>query len=95
MLARGVDTALFSPTWRTPWLRHEWGARATAPVCLVVSRLAARQVMEGTLECSACVQSVSHLSWESVFGCYENLLAEVVAPTAAGAGAVLPAPNFR
>lgn len=218
VLARGVDTTLFSPTRRTPWLRHEWGARATAPVCLVVSRLApeknlelafqafaalradwpdarmvcvgdgpaalslarrhpevrfrgmrtgtdlaahyasadlflfpsltetfgnvvsealasglpvvafdhaaageliedgrngwrvapgdtqgfiatsrlaARQVMEGTLDRSACVKSVSALRWENAFDRYESLLSEAARRAAAGTAAVLPAQTFK
>lgn len=40
VVARGVDTALFSPSRRSPDLRGQWGAAADDPVALYVGRLA-------------------------------------------------------
>lgn len=40
VVARGVDTALFSPARRSSALRRQWGAAAADPVALYVGRLA-------------------------------------------------------
>jgi glycosyltransferase involved in cell wall biosynthesis len=40
VVARGVDTRLFSPVRRSPALRAQWAAPAQAPVILYVGRLA-------------------------------------------------------
>jgi glycosyltransferase involved in cell wall biosynthesis len=40
VVARGVDTRLFSPARRSPALRAQWAAPAQAPVILYVGRLA-------------------------------------------------------
>lgn len=40
LLARGVDTALFSPAKRSDALRQSWGAAPQDPVALLVGRLA-------------------------------------------------------
>jgi len=46
VLARGVDTRLFSPQRRDPALRARWGATPEAPVVLCVGRLAAEKNLE-------------------------------------------------
>lgn len=46
VLARGVDTGLFSPSRRDPALRATWGAAPEAPVALSVGRLAAEKNLE-------------------------------------------------
>ena len=46
VLARGVDTRLFSPQRRDPALRKGWGAAPDAPVALYVGRLAAEKNLE-------------------------------------------------
>ena len=46
VLARGVDTRLFSPQRRDPALRAAWGAAPEAPVALYVGRLAAEKNLE-------------------------------------------------
>ncbi|KAF7600019.1 MAG: glycoside hydrolase [Candidatus Dactylopiibacterium carminicum] len=40
VLARGVDTQLFSPARRSEALRAQWGVTPGTPVCAIVSRLA-------------------------------------------------------
>ena len=46
VLARGVDTRLFSPSRRDPALRAAWSAAPDAPVALSVGRLAAEKNLE-------------------------------------------------
>ncbi len=46
VLGRGVDTNLFSPEKRSEPLRQEFGAKAGAPVALVVGRVAAEKNIE-------------------------------------------------
>ena len=46
VLARGVDTRLFSPQRRNPALRAHWNAVPDAPVALYVGRLAAEKNLE-------------------------------------------------
>jgi UDP-2,3-diacylglucosamine pyrophosphatase LpxH/glycosyltransferase involved in cell wall biosynthesis len=46
LLGRGVDTALFDPRKRCETLRGGWGARAAAPVAMVVGRVAAEKNLE-------------------------------------------------
>ncbi|MDG4551842.1 MAG: glycosyltransferase family 1 protein [Candidatus Contendobacter sp.] len=46
VLARGVDTRLFSPQRRDPALREAWGAAPDAPVALYVGRLAAEKNLD-------------------------------------------------
>ncbi len=46
LLGRGVDTVLFDPRKRSETLRGEWGARAAAPVAMVVGRVAAEKNLE-------------------------------------------------
>ena len=46
VLARGVDTTLFTQQRRDPSLRQRWGAEPTDPVLLYVGRLAAEKNLE-------------------------------------------------
>lgn len=46
VLARGVDTHLFSPAQRSQSLRQQWGAEPNDPVLLYVGRLAAEKNLE-------------------------------------------------
>ncbi len=46
VLARGVDTSLFSPERRSAALRASWGAQADTPVLLGVGRLAAEKNLD-------------------------------------------------
>ena len=46
VLARGVDTRLFSPQRRDPALRSRWNAAPDAPVALYVGRLAVEKNLE-------------------------------------------------
>jgi len=46
VLARGVDTTLFTPQRRDPSLRQRWGAEPTDPVLLYVGRLAAEKNLD-------------------------------------------------
>lgn len=48
VVARGVDTELFSPSRRSEALRHSWGVGRSAPVVLCVGRLAPEKNL-GTL----------------------------------------------
>ncbi len=43
LLGRGVDTELYTPGKRSDRLRSEWGARAGAPVAMIVGRVAAEK----------------------------------------------------
>ncbi|MBS1209559.1 MAG: glycosyltransferase [Proteobacteria bacterium] len=46
VVARGVDTGLFSPLRRSEALRHQWGASSQTLVCAIVSRLAPEKNLE-------------------------------------------------
>lgn len=46
VLARGVDTTLFSPQHRSPALRAAWGVAPAAPAVLYVGRLAAEKNLD-------------------------------------------------
>ena len=46
VLARGVDTTLFSPQRRDPALRQHWGVAPRSPAVLYVGRLAAEKNLE-------------------------------------------------
>ncbi|MER2584039.1 MAG: glycosyltransferase family 1 protein [Candidatus Competibacter sp.] len=46
VLARGVDTSLFSPQRRAPALREHWGVAPHSPAVLYVGRLAAEKNLE-------------------------------------------------
>lgn len=46
VVARGVDTRLFSPERRNETLRQKWGANAGSLVCAIVSRLAPEKNLE-------------------------------------------------
>ena len=46
VLARGVDTGLFSPQRRDPALREAWGVAPDAPAVLYVGRLAAEKNLD-------------------------------------------------
>ena len=50
LLARGVDTQLFSPTRRDPELRRAWGAHADDVVCLYVGRVAQEKNLPLTVQ---------------------------------------------
>lgn len=50
ILARGVDTRLFSPRRRSLGLRQSWGAGSDTPVALYVGRLAAEKNLELAVE---------------------------------------------
>jgi len=57
ILARGVDSALFSPARRSALLRLHWDARPDAPVCLVVSRLAPEKNLELAFQAFAAIRA--------------------------------------
>jgi glycosyltransferase involved in cell wall biosynthesis len=57
LLARGVDTRLFSPQRRRPALRDQWGATATDPVALYVGRLAAEKNLHLVLTAFNAIQA--------------------------------------
>ena len=50
VVARGVDTTLFNPGRRDERLRHLWGAGASDPVALFVSRIAPEKNLATVLE---------------------------------------------
>ncbi len=50
ILARGVDSRLFSPQRRCQQLRRAWGAHATDPVILYVGRVAAEKNIQLAIE---------------------------------------------
>ena len=56
MLARGVDTRLFSPERRDPALRAQWDAAPNAPVALYVGRLAAEKNLELVIAAFQAIQ---------------------------------------
>jgi len=58
VLARGVDTALFSPHRRDPALRQAWGVTPETPVVLHVGRLAAEKNLELAMTAFAAIRRV-------------------------------------
>lgn len=58
VLARGVDTALFSPQRRDPMLRQQWGAAPETLVALYVGRLAAEKNLELVIAAFQAVRRV-------------------------------------
>ena len=56
VLARGVDTRLFSPERRDPALRAQWDAAPNAPVALYVGRLAAEKNLELVIAAFQAIQ---------------------------------------
>ncbi len=56
VLARGVDTRLFSPQRRDPELRAHWDAAPHAPVALYVGRLAAEKNLELAIAAFQAIQ---------------------------------------
>jgi glycosyltransferase involved in cell wall biosynthesis len=56
VVARGVDTRLFSPARRSAALRAQWGVAADDPVCLYVGRLAPEKNLPVVLETFAAVR---------------------------------------
>lgn len=61
---------------------------------ITTSRHATRKIVHGQIERSACANSVSHLSWESIHDRYEAVLKAIVARCDNAPDAVLPAPTF-
>ena len=51
LMGRGVDTELFCPSKRCEILRDSWGATKTAPVAIVVGRVAAEKNLELAIQC--------------------------------------------
>jgi glycosyltransferase involved in cell wall biosynthesis len=64
VLARGVDTQMFSPHRRSLGLRRSWGARPDTPVVLYVGRLAAEKNLALAVE---AFQSIRHHRPEARF----------------------------
>ena len=58
VLARGVDTGLFSPSRRDPVLRAVWGAAPEALVALSVGRLAAEKNLELVIAAFQAMQRI-------------------------------------
>lgn len=58
VVARGVDTALFSPSRRSPELRQQWGAAAEDPVALYVGRLAPEKNLPLVLRAHALMREL-------------------------------------
>lgn len=58
VLARGVDTALFSPHRRDASLRQQWGAAPQTPVVLHVGRLAAEKNLDLVI---AAFKAIRHI----------------------------------
>ncbi len=58
VLARGVDTARFSPQRRDSYLRQQWGATPQTPVVLHVGRLAAEKNLALVV---AAFQAIRHI----------------------------------
>ncbi len=58
VLARGVDTRLFSPWRRDPALRARWGVAPDAPVALYVGRLAAEKNIDLAITAFQAIQQV-------------------------------------
>lgn len=58
VLARGVDTALFSPQRRSTALREAWGAQPDTPVLLGVGRLAAEKNLDALINAYQSVRAV-------------------------------------
>ena len=58
VLARGVDTHLFSPRRRDSALRRQWGAAPKAPAILHVGRLAAEKNLELAIDAFQAIRRV-------------------------------------
>ncbi len=58
ILARGVDTALFSPTRRSVELRRGWGAEDADPVVIYVGRIAAEKNLRLAVQAFLAMQAV-------------------------------------
>ena len=56
LLSRGVDTATFHPSKRSPSLRKRWGVDEATPVALFVSRLAAEKNLPLAIEAFTRIQ---------------------------------------
>ncbi len=59
ILARGVDTELFSPSRRDPVLRQSWGVDCDDPVALYVGRLAAEKNLNLTVDAFLAMSAVN------------------------------------
>ncbi|MFP4683669.1 MAG: glycosyltransferase family 4 protein, partial [Ectothiorhodospira sp.] len=57
VLARGVDTTLFSPTRRDPQLRREWGLEADDIAVIYVGRLAAEKNLQLAVDAFRAMQA--------------------------------------
>jgi glycosyltransferase involved in cell wall biosynthesis len=57
VVARGVDTNLFSPVRRSAALRAAWGARDDAPVMLFVGRLAPEKNLVLVVRCARAIEA--------------------------------------
>lgn len=58
VVARGVDTRLFRPEWRSEQLRSQWGAGGTQPVALYVGRLAPEKNLKALGDAFAAMRRV-------------------------------------
>jgi glycosyltransferase involved in cell wall biosynthesis len=58
VVARGVDTALFSPLRRSETLRQSWGVNAGSLVCAIVSRLAPEKNLELGIRAFEAIQAL-------------------------------------
>lgn len=59
VVARGVDTELYSPARRSQALRESWGVRGDAPIALYVGRLAPEKNIPVVLEAFAAMRQRS------------------------------------
>ena len=59
VVARGVDTKLFSPSRRSAALRRQWGVKPQQPVALYVGRLAPEKNLPLVLQTYAAMKAVS------------------------------------
>ncbi len=66
VIARGVDTELFSPARRSHSLRAAWGAEDGAPVCIYVGRVAAEKNLPVVLNAFAAIKD-KHANAKLVF----------------------------
>lgn len=57
VVARGVDTRLFTPARRDPRLRAQWGAAEGVPVALYVGRLAPEKNLKVVIEAHAAMRA--------------------------------------
>ena len=58
VLARGVDTRLYSPARRSQGLRREWGADDDTPVVLYVGRLAAEKNLALAIDAFQAIRNI-------------------------------------